>query len=66
MNFRSLKRISKLLQVQTFRGRVHIGGQEHFYMEPHAVLVVPSGEKDEMVVHTNTQDSMRVQATKDS
>ena len=44
---------------------MHIGGQEHFYMEPHAVLVVPSGEKDEMVVHTNTQDSMRVQATEE-
>ena len=44
---------------------MHIGGQEHFYMEPHAVLVVPSGEKEEMVVHTNTQDSMRVQATEE-
>ena len=40
---------------------MHVGGQEHFYMEPHAVLVVPSGEKDEMIVHANTQDSMRVQ-----
>ena len=51
-------------QVRTFRGRVHLGGQEHFYMEPHAVLVVPSGEKDEMTVHASTQDAMTIQVPK--
>ena len=51
-------------QVRTFRGRVHLGGQEHFYMEPHAVLVVPSGEKDELTVHASTQDAMTIQVSK--
>ena len=32
-------------------GTVSIGGQQHFYMEPQNVLVVPIGEKDEYVVY---------------
>ena len=35
-------------------GEVRVGGQEHFYLEPHATLVVPS-ENDEFTVYTTTQ-----------
>ncbi|KYO33622.1 hypothetical protein Y1Q_0008776 [Alligator mississippiensis] len=37
-------------------GELHIGGQEHFYMETHSVLVVPKGENKEMDVYVSTQD----------
>ncbi len=30
--------------------------QEHFYMEPHAALAIPHGEKDEMTVWATSQD----------
>ena len=36
-------------------GTVSIGGQQHFYMEPQNVLVVPIGEKDEYVVYGGGQ-----------
>ena len=35
-------------------GELSIGGQEHFYMEPHAILVVPS-DANEIIVHSCTQ-----------
>ena len=35
-------------------GEMNIGGQEHFYMEPHAILVCP-GELGEMTVYSCTQ-----------
>ena len=35
-------------------GEFRLGGQEHFYIEPHGHLVVP-GEEDEIVVHGMTQ-----------
>jgi hypothetical protein len=36
-------------------GEVRIGGQEHFYLETHASLVVP-GENDEFTVYASTQN----------
>ena len=36
-------------------GTLSIGGQQHFYMEPQNVLVVPIGEKDEYVVYGGGQ-----------
>eukprot|EP00658_Telonema_sp_P-2_P023303 TRINITY_DN1932_c0_g1_i10.p1 TRINITY_DN1932_c0_g1~~TRINITY_DN1932_c0_g1_i10.p1 ORF type:complete len:1546 (-),score=328.16 TRINITY_DN1932_c0_g1_i10:428-4999(-) len=35
-------------------GTVRVGGQEHFYMEPHALLLEP-GEHGEMVLYSMTQ-----------
>ncbi len=37
-------------------GRVHLGGQKHFYLEPNSVVVSQTGEKDELVVHLGTQN----------
>uniref|UniRef100_A0A663MHN5 Aldehyde oxidase 1 n=1 Tax=Athene cunicularia TaxID=194338 RepID=A0A663MHN5_ATHCN len=36
-------------------GEIHIGGQEHFYIETQSVLVVPKGEDKEMDVYVSTQ-----------
>ena len=36
-------------------GTITIGGQQHFYLEPHNVLVVPIGEKNEYVVYAGNQ-----------
>ena len=40
--------------VGSVEGRVELGGQEHFYWEPHTALVIP-GERKELVVHYTTQ-----------
>lgn len=40
-------------------GEVRVGGQEHFYIEPQAATVWPSG--DRFVVHTTTQNPTLVQ-----
>ncbi|XP_021526378.2 aldehyde oxidase isoform X2 [Aotus nancymaae] len=36
-------------------GEIHMGGQEHFYMETQSMLVVPKGEDQEMDVYVSTQ-----------
>ncbi|XP_061780151.1 xanthine dehydrogenase/oxidase [Nerophis lumbriciformis] len=36
-------------------GEMHIGGQEHFYLETHAAVAVPRGEDDEMEIFVSTQ-----------
>ena len=36
-------------------GQVHMGSQEHFYMETQSVVVVPKGEDGEMEVFCSTQ-----------
>ena len=46
---------------RTIKGTVTIGRQEHAYMEPHAALVVPVGEKDEFVCYCTTQQPAKVQ-----
>ncbi|XP_004628659.1 aldehyde oxidase 1 [Octodon degus] len=40
---------------QVLQGTVHMGGQEHFYMETQSMLVVPRGEDQEMDVYVSTQ-----------
>ncbi|XP_053900314.1 aldehyde oxidase 1-like isoform X1 [Malaclemys terrapin pileata] len=40
---------------QILEGEIHIGGQEHFYMETQCALVVPKGEDKEMDVYVSTQ-----------
>jgi len=44
-------------------GRITTGAQEHFYLEPHSALAVPSGEKRELTLHFTTQEPSSVQAT---
>ncbi|XP_043848598.1 aldehyde oxidase 1-like [Dromiciops gliroides] len=41
---------------QILEGEIHIGGQEHFYMETQSIRVVPYGEDKEMDVYVSTQD----------
>ncbi|NP_001289031.1 aldehyde oxidase 1 [Papio anubis] len=40
---------------QILEGEIHMGGQEHFYMETQSMLVVPKGEDQEMDVYVSTQ-----------
>ncbi len=40
----------------TLEGQVRVGGQEHFYLEPHGCLVVPKGENNEMEIFSSTQN----------
>lgn len=45
---------------ETYTDAVMTGGQHHWYLEPHALLVVPV-ENDEMVVYSCTQCVMKTQ-----
>ncbi|XP_067833858.1 aldehyde oxidase-like [Heptranchias perlo] len=40
---------------QQLEGQIHIGGQEHFYMETQSVLVIPKGEDGEIEMVCSTQ-----------
>ncbi|CAO2615986.1 Aldehyde oxidase 1 [Lemmus lemmus] len=40
---------------QILEGEIHIGGQEHFYMETQSMLIVPKGEDGEIDVYVSTQ-----------
>ena len=40
---------------ETVRGLVRLGGQEHYYLEPHTALAVPGGEKGEITLYFSTQ-----------
>ncbi len=42
------------------KGRVRIGGQEHFYLESQAALAIP-GEDDEVIIHASTQHPTEIQ-----
>lgn len=42
-------------------GEVHVGGQEHFYMETQRVLVIPKAEDKELDIYVSTQDPAHVQ-----
>jgi xanthine dehydrogenase/oxidase len=53
-----VKPVGKTVKVE---GSVHLGGQEHFYMETQCALVIPTGEKEEMVVHCGTQNPSGLQ-----
>ncbi|KAJ8040670.1 Xanthine dehydrogenase/oxidase [Holothuria leucospilota] len=39
----------------TIEGEMHVGGQEHFYMETQASLVLPKGEHGEMEIWSSCQ-----------
>uniref|UniRef100_A0A667YLH0 Xanthine dehydrogenase/oxidase n=1 Tax=Myripristis murdjan TaxID=586833 RepID=A0A667YLH0_9TELE len=42
-------------------GEMHIGGQEHFYLETHTTLAVPRGEDGEMELFVSTQAPTKTQ-----
>ncbi|KZF25825.1 hypothetical protein L228DRAFT_255281 [Xylona heveae TC161] len=44
-----------------FEGTTRIGGQEHFYLETNAALVIPSKEDGSMEVWSSTQNTMETQ-----
>lgn len=46
--------------VQTVEGSFEVGGQEHFYLEGQAALVVPQ-EGGDMLVHSSTQHPTEIQ-----
>ena len=46
---------------KVFEGTSRIGGQEHFYLETNAALVIPSREDGKMEVWSSTQNTMEVQ-----
>ncbi|XP_029794417.1 xanthine dehydrogenase/oxidase-like [Suricata suricatta] len=43
-------------------GELHIGGQEHFYLETHCTIAVPKGEAGEMELFVSTQNTMKTQS----
>ncbi|XP_066529339.1 xanthine dehydrogenase/oxidase isoform X2 [Hoplias malabaricus] len=43
-------------------GEIHIGGQEHFYLETNCTLAVPRGEDGEMEMFVSTQSASKTQA----
>uniref|UniRef100_A0A8C5SZD1 xanthine dehydrogenase n=1 Tax=Laticauda laticaudata TaxID=8630 RepID=A0A8C5SZD1_LATLA len=42
-------------------GEMHIGGQEHFYLETHCTIAVPKGEDGEMELFVSTQNLAKTQ-----
>ena len=40
---------------------VHVGGQDHFYLETQCCLVIPKGEGGEMEIIASTQDLKAIQ-----
>jgi len=43
-------------------GEMDVGGQDHFYLEPHAALCIP-GEDGEMIIYASTQSPSETQHT---
>lgn len=46
---------------KVFEGTSRVGGQEHFYLETNAALVIPSKEDCSMEVWSSTQNTMEIQ-----
>ncbi|GES98695.1 xanthine dehydrogenase [Rhizophagus clarus] len=44
-----------------FEGETRIGGQEHFYLETNASLVIPKSEDNEFEIHASTQNPTETQ-----
>ena len=42
-------------------GECRVGGQDHFYLETQACLVVPKGEENEVEIVSSTQRTANVQ-----
>ncbi|CAG8456029.1 15772_t:CDS:10 [Dentiscutata heterogama] len=46
-----------------FEGETRIGGQEHFYLETQATLIIPKLEDKEFEIHSSTQNPTETQIT---
>ncbi|CAG8646005.1 30839_t:CDS:10, partial [Racocetra persica] len=44
-----------------FEGETRIGGQEHFYLETQATLIIPKFEDNEFEIHSSTQNPTETQ-----
>ncbi|XP_071454952.1 xanthine dehydrogenase isoform X2 [Hetaerina americana] len=44
-----------------FKGEVHMGGQEHFYLETHSTIAIPREEGNELEVISSTQHPSEAQ-----
>lgn len=44
-------------------GEMHIGGQDHFYLETHCTIAVPKGEDGEMELFVSTQNLAKTQVS---
>ncbi|CEL96661.1 unnamed protein product [Vitrella brassicaformis CCMP3155] len=55
-----MKELSEDDNVAIAEGEIYLGGQEHFYLEPHATRVEP-GENDEYIVTSSTQNPSKTQ-----
>lgn len=42
-------------------GEIHVGGQEHFYLETHASLVVPKGTDNQLEIFCSAQGTSFIQ-----
>lgn len=58
--FQTSKHLQEFLCLHS-TGEVHVGGQEHFYMETQRVLVIPKTEDKELDIYVSTQDPAHVQ-----
>ncbi|KAL6115085.1 xdh [Pungitius sinensis] len=47
---------------RVIEGEMHIGGQEHFYLETNVTLAVPRGEDGEMELFVSTQSASKTQS----
>lgn len=45
----------------TLEGEMHIGGQEHFYLETNSSIAIPKGEDGEMEIISSTQNPTATQ-----
>ncbi|KKA20457.1 Xanthine dehydrogenase [Rasamsonia emersonii CBS 393.64] len=48
---------------RVFEGVSRVGGQEHFYLETNAAMVIPHAEDNSMEVWSSTQHTMEIQET---
>lgn len=56
------RQLESTADMRIFEGTARIGGQEHFYFEPHSCLVIP-GERDVLNVYSSTQSASQIQAS---
>nr|XP_060637934.1 aldehyde oxidase 2-like [Anolis sagrei ordinatus] len=46
---------------EILEGEIHVGGQEHFYLETNSIFAIPRKEDQEMDIYVSTQDTSKVQ-----
>ena len=59
--FQEYESNSKKNELVVVEGSMNVGGQEHFYLETNACLVIPS-DQDELTIHCSTQAATKTQS----